>query len=203
MSLRQVAVGVTGRAGKWLDAVGLICSELKIPQVVKAQARVKLAPGTSALPPLPICEAARRARERNSPAAPGLEAQCAAQPRVKAQGRVKLDAPSGPPAPPRAICDVAAQALARNSPAARGLAEQCAAEKNRPIDLNALQARGAEIANADPAAAQLRDEQGAVRRGFEIGLGAAEWQTAPGPGKDRIRGMLSGSTVRSVRTERV
>lgn len=190
----QAAVGITGRAGKWLDAVGLICGELKIPKApLKASGRVKL-PGTTPLPPLPICEAARLARERNSPAAPGLEAQCAAKAPLKAAGRVKLDAPPGPPAPARSICEVAALALARNSPAARGLAQQCAAEKNRPpppVDLAALQARGAEIAAAEPEAGALRDMQGEVRRGFEIGLAAAEWHTAPGPGKDRIRSMLS------------
>lgn len=190
----QAAVGITGRAGKWLDAVGLMCGEVIIPKVVKAQGRVKLAPGTSPLPPLPICAAAKQARDRNSPAAPGLEAQCAAQAPLKAQGRVKLDPTNASVHPALSICEAADKALARNSPAARGLAQQCAAEKKKPlppIDLNALQARGAEIANAEPEAAALRDEQGAARRGFEIGLAAAEWHTAPGPGKQRIHDMLS------------
>ena len=34
--------------------------------------------GTTPNPPISICESARRARARNSPAAPGLEAQCRA-----------------------------------------------------------------------------------------------------------------------------
>lgn len=42
---------------------------------IKAQGRVKT--GTS-FPKLSICEAAQKARARNSPAAPGLEAKCAA-----------------------------------------------------------------------------------------------------------------------------
>ena len=42
---------------------------------LKAQGRVKL-PGGTGSPPISICEAAEQARLRNSPAAPGLEAQC-------------------------------------------------------------------------------------------------------------------------------
>jgi hypothetical protein len=47
---------------------------------VKAQGRVKLPgdPSTGAKSHLSICEAAEKARARNSPAAPGLEAKCAA-----------------------------------------------------------------------------------------------------------------------------
>jgi hypothetical protein len=41
----------------------------------KALGRVKM-PGAAAAKPLSICEAARSARARNSPAAPGLERQC-------------------------------------------------------------------------------------------------------------------------------
>ena len=194
-SCGQAAVGIAGRAGKWLDAVGLICGEFKPVKAVRAVGRVKLAPGGgTSLPPLPICIAARQARERNSPAAPGLEAKCAAEAPVKAQGRVKLDPSNTTPASARRICELAAQALVRNSPAARGLAEKCAAEKSLPpppIDLNALQARGAEIAAAEPEAGTLRDQQGAARRGFEIGLAAAEWHTLPGPGKQSIHDMLS------------
>lgn len=46
---------------------------------VKPQGRVKSPPGTTLKPPPSICEAARQARARNSPAAPGLEAKCAAE----------------------------------------------------------------------------------------------------------------------------
>jgi hypothetical protein len=45
---------------------------------VKPVGRVRLPPGTAPSPGLPICDAARVARARNSPAAPGLEATCAA-----------------------------------------------------------------------------------------------------------------------------
>lgn len=62
-----------------------------------------------------------------------------------------------------------------------------------PIDLAALHARGAAIANEDSAAAELRGQHadGPARRGFDIGLAAAEGQTLPGPGKQRIHDMLS------------
>src|SRR5262249_23016815 len=46
------------------------------PPVVKAVGRVKVP--TAPTPPISICEAAREARARNSPAAAGLEAQCRA-----------------------------------------------------------------------------------------------------------------------------
>ncbi len=77
-----VAVGINGRSGVWLDAVGLICGSPTLtpkaapPEPVKAIGRVKLPP--TGAPPRPICEVAREARARNSPAAPGLEAQCRA-----------------------------------------------------------------------------------------------------------------------------
>lgn len=62
-----------------------------------------------------------------------------------------------------------------------------------PIDLAALHARGAAIAAADQEAAALRLQHadGPARRGFDIGLAAAEGQTLPGPGKQRIHDMLS------------
>ena len=126
----QVAVGVHGRSGIWLDAIGLICGQ---PQVIHAhvppppkkslaeqrtttsiaqssktaaasvggsqsttqasrsagygivsaaQDATPVAPAPDASTPPPhrwtICDAARAARARNSPAAPNLEAQCLA-----------------------------------------------------------------------------------------------------------------------------
>src|SRR5436309_3004243 len=60
------------------------------------------------------------------------------------------------------------------------------------IDLNALAAQGAAIATADPLSAELRLRQtdDSVLRGFDIGMAAAENQTLPGPGKDRLRSSL-------------
>jgi hypothetical protein len=97
---------------------------------------------TPRAPTRSICDLARQARARNSPAAPGLEAKCAAeggqaaaspppQPSapgtVKRQGRVRVEgAPATKPSAP--ICELARVARARNSPAAPGLEAKCAAE---------------------------------------------------------------------------
>ena len=94
-----VAVGINGRSGIWLDAVGLICGPptltARAPEPeYKALGRVKLSP--TGAPPRSLCDAARSARARNSLAAPGLEAQCRAAgetPPPKALGRVKLSSP--------------------------------------------------------------------------------------------------------------
>ena len=60
------------------------------------------------------------------------------------------------------------------------------------VDVSGLAAKGEAIANQDPLSAELRRRQpdDAARRGFDIGMAAAEGQTAPGPGKDRIRDSL-------------
>ena len=117
----QVAVGVHGRSGKWLDSIGLICG---VPRLaIKSIGRVNV-PSTPG-PQRPICDVARDARARNSPAAPNLEAQCrAVTPTVHSIGRVNV---SSTPGPERPICDVARAARARNSPAAPNLEAQCAA----------------------------------------------------------------------------
>jgi hypothetical protein len=157
----EVAVGIHGRSGEMLDSLGLICGDPRLtprpiravgrvklePERVRAVGRVKLPDGEEPTPALSICESARQARARNSPAAPGLEAQC------RAQG--------------------AAGELPR-------------------VDLDALAAKGEAIAGQDRVAGQLRNLQPdeRARRGFHIGLAAAEGHTAPGPGKQRIHDML-------------
>ena len=90
---------------------------------------------------------------------------------------------------------------ARNSPAAPGLEAQCIAGGGSltpvaPIDaaqLDELAAKGGPIADADPLAIALRAQQleTAGQRGFDIGMAAAENQTAPGPGKQRIHDALA------------
>ena len=84
-------------------------------------------------------------------------------------------------------CEAAQIARARNSPAAPGLTAQCLAT------VNILAARGEAIANQDPLAVDLRNQQseGSARRGFDIGMAAAEGQTAPGPGKQSIHDSLT------------
>lgn len=56
----------------------------------------------------------------------------------------------------------------------------------------ALADKGEAIANQDPLAVALRNLQpeGPTRRGFDIGMAAAEGDTAPGPGKQRIHDSL-------------
>ena len=200
-----VAVGINGRSGIWLDAVGLICGEPKLAprpadRPVKAIGRVKVA--TTPGPPRAICDLAREARARNSPAAPGLEAQCRAAgaagetPPVKVIGRVKVAPSTSTDAPPRPICDVAREARARNSPAAPGLEERCRAD---------LAAKGAAIAEQDPIVAEARsaEEDERYRQGFDIATGifgdpalGAQGNTAVGPGSLKIRDSLSAAGQR-------
>ena len=132
--------------------------------------RVQPLPGQTPGPRPTLCESARSARARNSPAAPGLERQCAAQSRLggsasgiaappaKLLGRVK---PSGNllvridrsnQADGRSICEVAADARARNSPAAPGLERQCA---QRPADAGTTSTTGAAPVQAEGAAGDV------------------------------------------------
>lgn len=87
-----VAVGINGRSGKWLDAVGLICGPPPGTPQANAQDNNKPPPvalgrvhSSTAAPPLktmggepPICARARDARARNSPVASDLETRCRA-----------------------------------------------------------------------------------------------------------------------------
>ncbi len=59
--------------------------------------------------------------------------------------------------------------------------------------MDVLAAKGEAIANLDPLAIELRNREpvGASRRGFDIGMAAAEGQTLPGPGKQRIHDGLT------------
>ncbi len=61
-------------------------------------------------------------------------------------------------------------------------------ESTRTTDYDALAARGETLANGDPLAIELRNQQpnDSARRAFDIGMGVADGNTAPGPGKDRV-----------------
>jgi hypothetical protein len=154
----RVAVGLRGRSGIWLDGMGLMCGE---PTTYLSLGRVNTG-STPSGPPMSLCDRARDARARNSPAAPNLEEQCRkSQPPVKSLGRVghEVGAPhssitaqeapaiataSASPAAttvatPRAalavdppICAAARNARARNSPAAPNLEAQCRAAGGTP-----------------------------------------------------------------------
>jgi hypothetical protein len=161
-----VAVGINGRSGSWLDAVGLMCGA------------PTLTPGGSG----------------NSENTGTTSSALTTKPPVKPIGRVKLPptgAPTGPPRPPRPICDVAREARARNSPAAPGLEAKCRADlaikgatianldpvvaAARVVESDALYQQGFDIATGifgDPA------------------LGA-QGNTTTGPGSLGIRDSLS------------
>jgi hypothetical protein len=189
-------VGISGRSGIWLDAFGLICGVSPLAGKYVGLGRINTG-NDSQQPKRTLCEAARDARARNSPAAPNLEAQCeASKTPVKSLGRV--DTGQSAPRPQRSICDSAADARARSSPAAPSLEAQCQAAggiyKMRPsdYDFELVRAKGEARAAGDPSAANVRSPlYDAPRRGFDIGLGVWADQTAPGPGKTRYRDFLS------------
>ncbi len=125
----QVAVGIHGRSGVWLDAIGLMCDAPRL-QAASAPGRVNRG---SPAPARSLCDAAASARARNSPTAANLTAQCQAYqasrpPPVSSLGRVNRDSPS----PAGSLCDAAASARARNSPVAAHLEEQCQAAGGPP-----------------------------------------------------------------------
>ena len=196
-----VPVGITGRSGKWLDAFGLICGALRLdasklpPPPVKSIGRVNR--GSTPQGPLrSLCEAARDARARNSPAAANLEAQCSALPKepVKSIGRVNTG--TAPANPNRSLCEAARDARARNSPAAANLETQCRAAGGSPdapsdAEMETARARGEAMAADDALARNLRNRlPEAAFRGFDIGLGIWQGNTAPGPGKQRYHDAL-------------
>jgi hypothetical protein len=195
-----VPVGISGRSGIWLDGFGLICGALRLDpskQPVGSIGRVSGGTPSPQGPPKTLCEAARDARARNSPAAPDLERQCeAGKTTVTSIGRV--DSGSQAPRPRRSICDSAVDARSRNSPAAANLEAQCQAaggiNKMSPgaDDYEIVRARGAAMWPMDPTATAIRNSLPPVtQRGFDIGLGVWAAQTAPGPGKQRYHDFLS------------
>jgi hypothetical protein len=135
-----------------------------------------------------ICDAARSARARNSPAAPGLERQCLAS------------GGSLAPPDPDGSRPLAALALATNEPA-RDAASMRVNELARvdPARVDALAAVGAAMAPSDPelASARVADADAAYTRGFDVASGlfgdpglGAQGNTLMGPGSQRIRDSL-------------
>lgn len=136
----EVAIGIHGRSGDVLDALGLICA----PPRLEARPTGTLPGRTKSLRPrgtsatldtstsprgLPaVCASAQSARARNSPAAPLLEAQCRAQKSLPPKGPVKSLRPR-PTSGTSPICNVAKLARDRNSPAAPSLEARCRAEQ--------------------------------------------------------------------------
>jgi hypothetical protein len=191
----QVAVGVNGRSGRFLDALGMICGAPRRDTSGKALGRVQ---STTPAVAMSLCDRAKDARARNSPAAPMLEAQCEASkhpagPPV-ALGRTGTPNPNAGSVP---ICDQAQDARARNSPVAPQLEARCRAiggGQGMPVEETPDQfaARGQILASQDALIAELRRRQPVGnQRGFDIGMGAAEGDTVWGPGKQKILSSLN------------
>lgn len=191
-----VAVGINGRSGLWVDAVGLICGQPKLtPKLPGPVALGRVQSTTPKGSPMSICDRARDARARNSPAAASLDAQCRAateKPPV-ALGRVQSTTPKGSTL---SICERAQDAHARNSPATPSLDAQC---------LVYLEAKGATIAKTDPelAAARAVETNAQYRQGFDIATGifgdpalGAQGDSAMGPHSERIRNSLTAAGQR-------
>jgi hypothetical protein len=191
----MVAVGVHGRAGTWLDAMGLICGAPRKDTSGKALGRVQ---STTPAIAMSVCDRAKDARTRNSPAAPALEAQCEASKHPAgpplALGRTGAPNPNAGTVP---ICDQAQDALARNSPVAPQLVARCRAiggGQGMPVEMtpDQLAAKGQTMASQDPLVAELRKRQPVGnQRGFDIGMAAAENDTVWGPGKQKILSSLN------------
>jgi len=138
-----------------------------------------------------VCDAAKAARARNSPAAVNLEAQCAASTTVTSIGRASSEPSEG--GTPQSICDRAAEARERASPAAADLMAQCEHLGGEDPGLAALMAKGRAMAATNPLAAEMRARQrvGPLREGFDIGVAVTELDTAWGPGKQKVLDALS------------
>jgi hypothetical protein len=166
-----VAVGINGRSGIWLDAVGLVCGVPKLSPKPVALGRVQ--PTSPPGPPMSICARARAARARNSPTASALESQCRAAgaagektpPGPVALGRAQ---PTSPPGPPMSICARARAARARNSPTAPALEAQC----------RAAGAAGETVPTAGPSITAAPNPV-VVPNGQTSGTTTISWKAAP------------------------
>ena len=83
-----------------------------------------------------------------------------------------------------------------------GVEGVCGSPAAATVDPDALAARGEEVANQDPLAAELRGREpdASSRRGFDIGMAAAEGHTLSGPGKQRIHDSLTPPEQRGFTT---
>ncbi|CAN5352677.1 hypothetical protein BH11PSE14_BH11PSE14_09120 [soil metagenome] len=138
-----------------------------------ALGRVRLPAGTTNAPARTMCEMAASARARNSPAAPGLERRCLAEGGSKpvALGRVLPPTPTPvPPAMPPADSEPPATPPATpvpKTPPSPGL------PATNPDQLDALAAKGAEIAGIDPIVEAVRSAVTGMyyQIGFDIATG--------------------------------
>ena len=209
-----------------LGASGKVCSSTVVPgpETIKAQSRVQRVPGTTPATPRSICEAARDARERNNPAAPGLEQTCLTIQKGEAlanQDPLAMELRNQQPDDSAQQGFDIGMAVAENQTAlGPGKEQQCAAlhttaeqtgcrravlfsvDRNRNAQLAAT---GAQIAQADQGVADLRNTETDVfyRLGFDIATGifgnpalGARGNTATGPGSLAIRDALNAAGQR-------
>lgn len=97
----QVGVGVYGKSGIWLDSVSLICGAPTVasaPMPGNVVTSIGRMPTSSPSGPLiSLCQRAKDARARNSPAASNLEAQCNASKKASnVVDKVVIEPPSAP-----------------------------------------------------------------------------------------------------------
>jgi hypothetical protein len=230
----EVATGVLGRSGSWLDALGLICNVPRLssappapvvpPAPVHKLGRAE-APFDNGNSSRPICDVAREARARNSPAAPGLESQCRADLASRGEaianrdplsaelrrrtssdlsrrgfdiGMAVAEKDTAPGPGKQAIHD----ALSGVEQAAFDAAVTFSLERNRNAELATT---GAAIAKADSVVAQARvaDNDVFYWLGFDIATGifgdpalGALGNTATGPGSLGIRNGLDPAAQR-------
>jgi len=146
----------------WYSNPTLICASRASPPAppVPTVGLWKIDRSAGPSDPSTICDSARTARARNSPAAPGLEAQCKAQTAAKTS-------------PPQAVQSTQPP-VARPAFATEWLDQQAA--------------RGEELTQLDPLALALRSKWTNVDRirAFNIGMAEAETDTLPGPGKKAV-----------------
>lgn len=210
------------KAGGWRDSAAW-CSGQFAPKPVRAQGRVRL-PETTPNAFRPICESARLARERNSPAAPGLEEKCLAV--KKGQALVNEDPLAielrnqQPDDSARQGFDIGMAVAEGQTLPGPGKDKVCAslgtpAEQNGcriavsfSVERNrnaALASVGAKIAETDPELATARtfDRDVFYWLGFDIATGifgdpalGAKGNTLTGPGSLGIRDSLSAAGQR-------
>lgn len=171
------------------------------------------------IPPKPMCEAWASAKAQNSPTAPSLAPQChaewaarglAIEPRYRWAAELRAQLPNDSARRGFDIGMAAAEGQTAHGPGKQALhdtlkpAEQVGYsiavnqslmwnKEQQRIRHDELEAKGKALTAADQSASVLLNKQpeGPARRGFYIGMAAAEGHTLPGPGKQATRATLS------------
>jgi hypothetical protein len=189
----QIGVGINGRSGVWLDAVGLICGPppaARVAPIEPPKVVGRLTMPDALTPPGSVCATAATAAQRKSPAALPLEAQCN-QLKTLIVANEKRDLTPGPSGTPVAVCDAAQTALDHNAPEAFDLSSKCRATgggQNLTSQADQFAFAGQTMAAADSLLAELRKRQppGDTLSGFDTGVGVAGNQAVWGPGKQKV-----------------